>query len=42
MKEGENAWQIEGMPLKASECDLFYKDCKDELVCTCIDEVGGE
>lgn len=23
----ENSWQIEGMPLKASECDTFFQDC---------------
>ena len=28
------------MPLKASECDAWYQDCKDDLFCTCIDEVG--
>lgn len=26
------------MPLKASECDAWYQDCKDDLFCTCIDE----
>lgn len=31
----ENAWQIEGMPLKASECDAFYEACKDLVMCAC-------
>ena len=22
-----------GMPIKASECDSFYEDCKDDLFC---------
>jgi hypothetical protein len=29
----ENSWQIFGMPIKASECDQFYQDCKDDLFC---------
>ena len=31
----QNAWQIEGMPLKASECDAFYEACKDLVMCAC-------
>jgi hypothetical protein len=29
----DNAWQIAGMPIKKSECDQFYQDCKDDLFC---------
>jgi len=28
-----NGWQMLGMPIKASECDSFYQDCKDDLFC---------
>lgn len=30
-----NAWQMEGMPIKASECDAFYAACSDLVLCTC-------
>ena len=29
----ENSWQIHGMPIKASECNQFYQDCKNDLFC---------
>lgn len=32
---GSNGWQIVGMPIKASECDQMYEDCKDFVMCTC-------
>jgi hypothetical protein len=31
-----NSWQMQGMPIRASECDSFYDDCKDLIMCTCI------
>ena len=31
--DGGNGWQLLGMPIKASECDSFYEDCKDDLFC---------
>lgn len=30
-----NAWQMAGMPIKASECDAFYAACRDLVMCTC-------
>ncbi|GMH34189.1 hypothetical protein BSKO_02023 [Bryopsis sp. KO-2023] len=36
----ENSWQISKLPLKASECDQWYDDCKDTLFCTCLDKDG--
>eukprot|EP01026_Neomeris_dumetosa_P048147 TRINITY_DN4155_c0_g2_i1.p1 TRINITY_DN4155_c0_g2~~TRINITY_DN4155_c0_g2_i1.p1 ORF type:complete len:499 (-),score=60.13 TRINITY_DN4155_c0_g2_i1:133-1629(-) len=34
---GENSWEIQSLPLKASECDQWYEDCKDALLCVCTD-----
>ena len=31
--DGGNGWQLLGMPIKASLCDSFYEDCKDDLFC---------
>jgi hypothetical protein len=31
--DGQNGWQIHGMPIKASECDRFYEDCKNDKIC---------
>lgn len=36
--KGGNRWQISKLPLKASECDQWYDDCKDTLFCTCLNE----
>jgi hypothetical protein len=33
---GSNSWQIQGLPVRATECDTFYKDCQDMILCTCI------
>eukprot|EP01026_Neomeris_dumetosa_P048142 TRINITY_DN4155_c0_g1_i3.p2 TRINITY_DN4155_c0_g1~~TRINITY_DN4155_c0_g1_i3.p2 ORF type:complete len:491 (-),score=55.63 TRINITY_DN4155_c0_g1_i3:214-1686(-) len=35
---GENSWQIQSLPLKASECNQWYEDCKDALLCVCTGE----
>lgn len=32
-----NAWQIADMPIKASECDQWYKDCYDDFFCACLE-----
>lgn len=32
-----NSWQIADMPIKASECDQWYKDCYDDFFCTCLE-----
>lgn len=34
-----NEWQIEAMPLRASECNSWYDACKDDYFCTCTKEV---
>ncbi|CAD7698129.1 unnamed protein product [Ostreobium quekettii] len=34
----EGPWRISKMPLKASECDQWYEDCKDVFFCTCLTE----
>ena len=31
-----NSWQIEALPVRASECDAFYEDCKNMIMCTCV------
>jgi hypothetical protein len=31
--DDQNGWQIHGMPIKASECDRFYEDCKNDKIC---------
>jgi hypothetical protein len=33
---GSNSWQIASAPVRASECDAFYEDCKDMILCTCV------
>jgi len=30
---GHNAWQIEGMPIKASYCDAWFEACRNDLFC---------
>jgi len=32
-KAGDNGWQIEAMPIKASYCDGWYEACKLDTVC---------
>eukprot|EP00892_Ulva_mutabilis_P010740 jgi/Ulvmu1/8038/UM004_0275.1 len=32
---GSNGWQMEGMPIRASECDAFYAACRDLVMCAC-------
>lgn len=34
-KGASNEWQVEGMPIRASECDAFYAACRDLVVCAC-------
>ena len=29
------AWRMFGMPIKASECNQWYEDCRDDLFCSC-------
>lgn len=35
----EGPWRIYKLPLRASECDQWYDDCKDTLFCACLTEV---
>eukprot|EP01023_Acetabularia_acetabulum_P008854 TRINITY_DN1388_c0_g1_i2.p1 TRINITY_DN1388_c0_g1~~TRINITY_DN1388_c0_g1_i2.p1 ORF type:complete len:490 (+),score=101.55 TRINITY_DN1388_c0_g1_i2:2190-3659(+) len=30
-----NSWQVASIPLKASECNQWYEDCKDAKLCVC-------
>lgn len=30
---GQNNWQILGMPIKASYCDMWYEACYNDLFC---------
>lgn len=34
----EGPWRIFGAPIRASECDQWYEDCKDTLFCACLTE----
>ena len=36
----DNLWQVMGVPMKASQCDQWYADCKDDLFCA-GDETKG-
>lgn len=41
--EDGNSWQIESLPVRASECDAFWEDCKNMVMCTCVgDECTGD
>ena len=31
--EGANSWEMRGMPMRASECDAWYADCRADLFC---------
>ncbi|KAK3289280.1 hypothetical protein CYMTET_3282 [Cymbomonas tetramitiformis] len=31
--DGDNQWQMEGMPIKASYCDAWYEACKTDNFC---------